>query len=102
MLENLIPSGIKPDDQWTRWILDFYCHWLAHGCQDNHDLKFDDNTKFMVRRCSGKLALLVSIREWRPFEQRQCWNLAKPWAGVERHPTEWFLEIIAELGEEVG
>ena len=102
MLENLIPSGIKPDDQWTKWVLEFYIDWLAHGCQDNHDLKFDDYTKFMVRRNMGKLVLLVSIREWRIWEQRQCWTLGKPWAGVERHPTTWFLEIVQELEEEVG
>jgi hypothetical protein len=101
MFENLIPSGVRPEDKWARWVLDFYCHWLAHGCQDNHDLKFDDNTKFMVRRNMGKLVLLVSIREWRIWEQRQCWTLGKPWGGVERHPTEWFLEIVQELGEEV-
>jgi hypothetical protein len=101
LFENLIPSGIRPDDQWTRWVLEFYIHWLAHGCQDNHAHKVNDDTNLLVRRCSGKLALLVSIREWRPFEQRQCWNLAKPWAGVERHPTEWFLEIVQELGKEM-
>ena len=102
MLENLIPSGVMPDDLWAKLIIEFYCDWLRHGCPESHEDKVNENTKFMVRRCSGKLALLVSIREWRPFEQRQCWNLAKPWAGVERHPTEWFVEIIAELGEEVG
>ena len=102
MLENLIPSGVMPEDKWTRLVLEFYIDWLAHGCQDNHAYKVSDDTKLLVRRCSGKLALLVSIREWRPFEQRQCWNLAKPWGGVEKHPTEWFLEIVQELGKEVG
>lgn len=101
LFENLIPSGIRPDDQWTRCVLEAYAAWCCHGCPDCFDHKVDD-TRFMVRRCYGKLALLFSIKEWRPFEQRQCWTLGRPWAGVERHPTEWFLEIVAELGEEVG
>lgn len=61
MLENLIPSGVMPDDLWAKLIIEFYCDWLRHGCPESHEDKVNENTKFMVRRNMGKLVLLVSI-----------------------------------------
>jgi hypothetical protein len=44
--------------------------------------------------------VMYSHREWRPFEQRYCWTLSRPWGGVLRHPTELFVYMVSELFEE--
>lgn len=100
--ENILPNRLRDHaDRWSLMIVDFYRLWVASGCPDyfQHEIQPDHRLVVTSHSQTTYPVLMHSVKEWRPFEQRNCWTLSKPWGGVLKHPTMWFMEVVNELLE---
>jgi len=95
--DDILPDKlIDRADKWTLMIIDFYRQWVASDCPTYFERDFETYTRLIIRD-EGGLKVFVSLSQWRPYEQRRCWTMSKPWGGVLKHPTMWFIEVVGEL-----
>ena len=102
-MPDILPDGLDEKcDLYIRVVVDFYRHWVADGCPDSYSHEYQPGHRLLVTRHREvpHPVVMYSHREWRPFEQRYCWTLSRPWGGVPRHPTELFVYMVSELFEE--
>lgn len=100
--EDILPNDLRNhSDKWSSMIVDFYRLWVGSGCPPHFQHEVEPGTRLTISNHSTTTfpVLMYSTKEWRPFEQRNCWTLSKPWGGVLKHPTAWFVEVVAELLE---
>ena len=100
--EGILPADLRDHaDKWSLMVVEFYRLWVASGCPDYFQHEAEKGTRLTVTKHSTTTypVLMYSHKEWRPFENRNCWTLSKPWGGVLKHPTRWFMEVVSELLE---